>query len=163
MRLIRQGILLLLILGVCCFAPGAALRQPTISIAARRAAYVSGRPIRIRVVLRNTTDREFTIFQSVGGGSGEQYYSVRVTGPDGKAADLTAYGAAVLKHVPVPGSRIMRTVKPGEAAKVEYVTVSRLFDMTAPGTYVVQVSRRSPLDSAVVLKSNTLTIEVENR
>lgn len=161
MRLIRPGILLLL--GVCCFAPAAVSRQPAIIITSQSATYVSGQPVRIQVSLRNTTDRGFTIIQSVGGGSGEQYYSVSVIGPDGKPAALTAYGAVVLKHIPVAGSRIMRTVKPGGTAKAEYVTVSRLFDMTAPGTYVVQVSRPSPSDSAVILKSNRLAIEVEKR
>ena len=162
MRLVRRWMFVLSVFWLFCSVLLAASRQPTISIASQRTAYVLGQPIRIRVVLRNTTDREFTIFQSVGGVRGEQYYSVSVIGPGGKPAVITAYGAVVLKHISVAGSRIMRMVKPGGAAKVEYVTVSRLFHMVAPGTYLVQVSRPSPLDSAVILKSNRLTIKVEH-
>jgi hypothetical protein len=121
MRLISKCILLILMLGTYCVALPTASQQPTISIATKSPTVKLGHPIRIRVILKNTTDREFTIFQSVGGGRGEQYYSVSVTGPDGNPATLTKYGAAVLKHIPVPGSRIMRTVKPGETVKVEYM------------------------------------------
>jgi hypothetical protein len=41
-------------------------------------------------------------------------------------------------------------------------TISRMFDMTPAGTYVVQASRASPLDPAIIIKSNTLTISVGN-
>jgi hypothetical protein len=53
----------------------------------------------------------------------------------------------------------MVTVAPGEAVD-DNVTVSRMFDMTATGTYFIQVSRASPLDPAIILKSNIITITV---
>lgn len=146
--------------GLCCATPPLASQQPTISIESKDLTVASGQPIHIHVVLQNTSDREFTVFRSTGGGSGEQYYSISVTGPDGNPAALTEYGATVQKNVGVvSGSKIMKTVAPGEDVD-EYVTIGRIFDMTATGMYVVQASRASPLDPAIILKSNAINIAV---
>lgn len=148
--------------GACCIALPQASQQPTISIESKSSTVQLGHPIRIHVVLKNTTDREFTVFKSVGGGRGEQYYSVSVTDPDGNPAALTEYGAVVQKHQAVPGSRIMKTIAPGGTTD-EYVTVNEMFKLTATGTYVVQVSRPSPFDPAIILKSNDLAIKVDRK
>jgi hypothetical protein len=55
----------------------------------------------------------------------------------------------------------MKTIAPG-ADVAEYVFINEMFDMTGAGTYVVQVSRASPFDPTVILKSNTLAITVSN-
>lgn len=162
MRLSRKCTLLLTMFGICCAALTQAPQQPTITIESKNPTFESGQPIHVHIVLKNTTNREFTVFKSVGGGRGEQYYLVSVTGPDGNPAALTEYGAAVQKNLGVvSGSTIMKHLAPGEDVD-EYVTISRMFEMTPAGTYVVQASRASPLDPAVILKSNTLTISVGN-
>jgi hypothetical protein len=100
--------------GTCSVVLPQASQQPTISIESKSPTVQLGHPIRIHIILKNTTDREFTVFKSVGGARGEQYYSVSVIGPDGDPAALTEYGAAVQKqHQPVAGSKIMKTVAPG--------------------------------------------------
>jgi hypothetical protein len=148
-------------LGLCCTALPQASRQPSISIEARKPAFELGQPIQIHVVLKNITNRQFTVFRSTGGASGEQYYSVSVIGPDGKPATLTEYGAAMERNRDqiVPLSRKMVHVAPGGDAD-DNVTISGMFNITAAGTYVVQVSRRSPLNPTVTLKSNKLTINI---
>ena len=156
-------ILLLPIFGLCCPALPQVSQQPTIAIESKNITVASGQPIQIHIVLNNTTDRSFTVFRSGGGASGEQYYSVSVIGPDGDPAALTEYGAAMEKnrHQIVPLYRKMVTVAPS-ASVDDNVTVSKMFNMTAAGTYVVQVSRPSPFDRSIILKSNTLAIKVDN-
>ena len=161
MRGMMKYILLLPIFGACFAAHPQGPQQPTISIESKNPTVELGQPIQIHVVFKNTTERQFTVFRSTGGGSGELYYSVSVIGPDGKPAALTEYGAAMEKnrHQIVPLSRKMVTVAPS-ASVDDNVTVSKMFSMTAAGTYVVQVSRASPLNPTVTLKSNKLTINV---
>lgn len=163
MRRTSKCTLLFLMFGICCAALTQAPRQPTITIDSKNPTFELGRPIQVHIVLKNTTERKFTVFRSTGGGSGEMYYSISVTGPDGNSAAFTEYGAAIDKnrHQIVPLSRKLVIVAPGEDVD-EYVTISRMFDMTAAGTYVVQASRTSPFEPAVILKSNTLTINVAN-
>ena len=163
MRGMTKCILLLPILGLCSTALPQASRQPSISIEAEKPTFELGQPIQIHIVLDNTTDRSFTVFRSTGGASGEEYYSVGVIGPDGKPAALTEYGAAMEKYrgqLQVL-SRKMVHVTPGGDAD-DNVTISRMFNMTAAGTYVVQVSRPSPFDRSIILKSNSLAIKVDN-
>ncbi|HUN84259.1 MAG TPA: hypothetical protein VMU48_07760 [Terracidiphilus sp.] len=156
----RHLIFSALFLGAACAALTQATQQPTITIESKKPTFESGQPIQVHIVLKNTTNRKFTVFRSVGGGRGEEYYSINVTGPDGNPATLTEYGTAAQKNVGVvSGSTIMKHLAPGEDTD-EYVTISRMFDMTPAGTYVVQASRASPLDPAVILKSNTLMIHV---
>jgi hypothetical protein len=159
MRITSKFILLLPMFGVCCAALTQAPQQPTIAIESKNPTAESGQPIPIHIVLKNTAEREFTIFRSVGGGHGEHYYSISVKGPDGKPATLTDYGAAAMNHPPIAGSKIMKTVVPG-ADVDEYVIVSRMFNMALTGTYVVQASRVSPVDPATILKSNVINITV---
>ena len=163
MRGMTKCILLLPILGLCCTSLPQVSRQPSISIEAEKPTFELGQPIQIHIVLKNTTERQFTVFRSTGGGSGELYYSASVIGPDGKPAALTEYGAAMEKnrHQIVPLSRKMVTVAPS-ASVDDNLTVSKMFNMTAAGTYVVQVSRPSPFDRSILLKSNTLAIKVDN-
>ena len=159
MRLRNKCTLLLPMFGICGAALTQASQQPTILIDSKISTVKLGEPIHIHIDLKNTTDHEFTVFRSVGGGRGEQYYSISVTGPDGNPAAFTEYGAAVMNHPPIAGSKMMKTMAPGEDVD-EYVTISRMFDMTSVGTYVVQASRASPLNPAIILTSNTINITI---
>lgn len=159
MRLMSKCIILLLMFGISWAALPQAPQKPTITIESKNHTVESGLPIQIHIVLKNTTNREFTVFRSFGGVSGEHYYSISVTGPDGNPAALTEYGAVAIGHPPIAGSKMMKNVAPGEDVD-EYMTISRMFDMSAPGTYTVQVSRANPLDPTITLKSNTLQITI---
>ena len=164
MRLASKFILLVPMFGACCSVLPLASQQPTISIDSKSPTVKLGHPIQLHIVLKNTTDREFTVFRSTGGGSGEEYYSVSVVGPDGNSAAPTEYGAAMETNrgqLPIL-SRKMVTVAL-DASVDDNVTVSKMFNMTAEGTYVVHVSRPSPFDPAVILKSNTLAIKVDSK
>ena len=161
MQLTSKCTLLLWMFGICYPALPQVLQNPTIAIESRNATVESGQAVQVHIALENTTSQEFTIFRSTGGGSGELYCSISVIGPDGHPAASTEYGAALEKnrHAINPLSRKMVHVAPGETVD-DNVTVSKMFNMAAPGTYLVQVSRSSPFDPAVILKSNTLEIDV---
>ena len=160
MRITSKFTLLLPILGMCCAALTQTPQQPTITIESKNPTVESGQPIHVHIVLKNMTERQFTVFKSVGGARGEQYYMISVTGPDGSPVALTEYGAAAQKYVGmVAGSKIMKHLAPGEETD-EYVMVSHMFDMGAAGTYVIQASRPSPLDPTIALKSNIINISV---
>lgn len=159
MRLIWKCILLLPMYGLCCAAFPLASQRPTISIESKDLTVQSGRPIVIHIILKNTTDHDFTVLRSVGGSHGELYYSISVTSPDGNPAILTEYGAAIQKNQGFPGSRIIKTLAPGEDVE-EYVDISKMFDVTSAGTYVIHASRGDPLNPRIILKSNALVIKV---
>jgi hypothetical protein len=63
------------------------------------------------------------------------------------------------KHAELAGGHpVNRTVRPGESMSEEQ-DVSRLFDMSRPGQYVIQVSRRaSENPSDGVVRSNRITV-----
>ena len=58
-------------------------------------------------------------------------------------------------------SRLMVILKPGEKLE-EDSTISDIFDMKSAGTYKVIVTRPSPLEHNVILKSNEISITVTN-
>jgi hypothetical protein len=59
------------------------------------------------------------------------------------------------------GHAVFRTVKPGESV-IDSEAIGRLFDMTKPGKYVIQVSRRiADGGNERVVKSNKIILTVE--
>jgi hypothetical protein len=161
MRLINKILIFVLVLGMPRTIVPQATQQPTITIDSKSQIYSFGQPIKLHVVLKNTTSRSFSVFRSVGGAYGEENFSISVTGPGGSPAPLTKYGEAARSSGLMPISRIMKTVAPGEAID-ENINVDRMVDTHLAGEYVIQISRASPLDPAVLLKSNKLTITVRN-
>lgn len=159
MRSISRLLVLAPVMGLCCAALTQAPKQPTITINSKSQNFSFGEPIKVHVVLKNTTSQSFSIFRSPGGARGDVFFSASVTGPDGNPAPLTKYGEAIKKHNIPPQAPITKTVAPGEAID-ENIDVGRQFDMNSAGIYVIQMSRASPLDPALTLKSNTLTINV---
>ncbi len=161
MRLTSKCTLLLPMFAICCAALTQAPQQPTITIESKNPTFKLGQPIYIHIVLKNATNRQFTVFRSVGGARGEQNYRISVIDTHSRPGARTEYGEACEKHPEVNGSRKMVTLAPGQDVD-EYVELTQMFDMSEPGIYIVQVSRASPHDPAVVLKSNTLPISVAN-
>jgi hypothetical protein len=161
MRLISRLLVLVPAIGMSCVVVPQAKQQPTITVDSKSQTYSSSDPIKVHVVLKNTTSQSFSVFRSVGGAYGEANFSISVTGPDGNPAPLTEYGEAAKKHSLMPISRIMKTVAPGEAIE-ENINADRMFDRGSAGKYAIQVSLASPLDSAIILKSNVLTIVIKN-
>ncbi len=89
----------------------------------------------------------------------EFYYRVRVFDESGREARETEYGRNIrLRHW--LGSEAGTILKPG-GQLTEETTITKLFDLSTPGEYRVELSRPVSGDSkAGIVKSNSITIKV---
>lgn len=122
----------------------------SISICARHTEIRAGTPVEIRIRFTNTSDHEISASQFyVDGGlnSGYDYYVLDANGKSAKK-----------KEIVMAGSLDLASLNPGES-RDDGSLVSRAYDMTRPGKYVIQVSRRvssNPKDG--VVKSNKIVV-----
>jgi len=87
-------------------------------------------------------------------------FKADVRDSQGNLAPLTEYGGSVMRNEaePVIGSAGYSFVHPGEAKKSD-VVITKLYNLSQPGKYTIQVQR---IDDAhnIVVKSNTITVTV---
>jgi hypothetical protein len=127
----------------------------SISISAETPVIKAGSDVWINVHLTNTSNHDLDDSGSIDNMIGldpNLLFAVRDT--RGKLVPKRVY-----KHPELAGgSPVNRTVRAGESISKEQ-RVSRLYDMSRPGQYVIQVSRRvsdKPKDG--MMKSNTITV-----
>jgi hypothetical protein len=84
-------------------------------------------------------------------------YDVEVLDSHGKLAPLTTNGQDLRKKIGWGGGPRF-TVQPGDDLRGG-VYVDKLYDISRPGQYTIQVARTDE-DSKVVVKSNTITVNV---
>jgi len=128
--------------------------QPfSIAVSARNTSFKAGEPIAIRVRLTNTSEHELNASASWERGVDMDYeYDIR----DG-SGDLYERKE---RTGSISDTTKIRSLKPGESVE-DGTLVSEAYDMSRPGQYVVQLSRRingNPGDD--VVKSNTIIITV---
>jgi hypothetical protein len=114
--------------------------QPfTLEISAPSTTLKMGAPIRVHVVLTNTSGKAILLSQSPNRSQAELTYKVTVVDASGASVPETKYGAAA-HHGGIGGSEQMKALSPGE--KLEQDTlIDRQFQFTSPGTYSVQLAR----------------------
>jgi hypothetical protein len=137
-------------------SPKSAEQPFSITIAAANAEVSAGSPVDIRVQLTNTSNRDMTlgagfwIYGNIDGGL--DYVCYDETGK-GVQRDFTVVGDL--------GDRAVPTLKPCKSLE-EVVTISTACDLSRPGKYQIQVSRKIPNDSRHrAMKSNTIWITVK--
>jgi len=149
--------LLLLLCAVQLAAQDASEQPLSVTISAPTLRVMAGSAVWITVKLTNHSHHDIDESGLINGMTGldpNLEFDVR---------DLR--GNAVAKRVyrhPELASRepINRAIKDGETLTEEQ-QISRLYDMTAPGTYIVQVSRASPAPARnEIMRSNKVTIKV---
>ena len=127
----------------------------SITVTPVRARVISGDPVELEIVLRNTSDQDVWAGAAFDGGIDASYeYDVRDS--SGNPAPLrerhkTAETRSVIMSPPL---------KPG-ASKEEKTDLDPWFDLTKPGEYTIQLSRR--LNGGAddpALKSNVITVTV---
>lgn len=114
----------------------------------------AGEAIWVKVTLTNTSDHSVN-GSSVRSGGVDVSYSYDVREISGQPVAKTKRNVG--KHVQ---SVLTRSLKPGESAEQESL-VSRLYDMSLPGEYQIQLARSvsdDPKDGLV--KSNKITVVV---
>jgi hypothetical protein len=140
------------------FASAQVVQKPfSINISGETPVVRAGSDVYINVHLTNTSNHDLDDSGSIDDMIGldpNLLFAVRDT--RGRLVPKRVY-----KHPELAsGSPVNRTVRPGESISEEQ-RVSGLYDMSRPGQYVIQVSRRvsdNPKDG--VLKSNTITVTV---
>lgn len=163
------------ICGVLGVLTSLAAQQPTtlnaqpvisISISAAQDTVKSGTPVRINVTLENKSRHEVEITHDIRG----RDCHLEVRDGNGKLAPDTKLGyvwngnaayidpSRVSPH-DLDGNLVYGTLRPGEKLAWK-MDAAALYDMTKPGTYTVQVSRRDAENPALAVKSNTVTVTV---
>jgi hypothetical protein len=137
--------------------PQGANQSFSLSIAAQEETAKTGSEIKIKTTLTNVTKHDLTFFDT----NRDCDYPVEVRNDNGNPAPETEYKQQLrCKEGPSDGRIIMVNLKPQEARHDEIV-VTRLYDLTRPGKYFVQVLRKVPKELGQgTVKSNILTITV---
>jgi hypothetical protein len=131
----------------------------TITINAHQENVRPGEEIRVHIVLTNVSDQPLVVLMSPNPAEAELHYTVFVHDQSGKNASETDYGRRIRLRQLI-GSDAATVLKPGE--KLEELTVlTKVFDLSAPGEYEVQLSRPVSEDSKDgIVKSNKITVAV---
>lgn len=155
-----------ILIAVQCFVVAAVAcgqaQKVTITISAPQAEVKVGAPILLHIVMTNLSQQVIYVPRGATGRvRGERYNFISVSDSQGNAPPTTQYGKAIRYPGAEAMSRLMVILKPGEKLE-EDSTISDIFDMKSAGTYKVIVTRPSPLEDNVILKSNEISITVTN-
>ena len=125
----------------------------------------TGTEVKVKIVLKNTSDREFTLAKTNAVSQAEFHFLVAVRDSHGQPAPDTEYGRGIMgreikKRVIIFAGDAFFTLKPNETLEDEAI-VNKLYDLSRPGKYFIQVTRQFPeqLGKGQV-KSNTIEITV---
>ena len=147
-----------LISAMAAFGGNQAAKAPfTIEISTDRPAVKAGSEVSIKVHLTNTSKRVLDCSGTISNMTGvDPNYVFEVRDDANRAVPLRVYEHPGL----ATGQPISRSLKPGESFTDEQ-EVSRLIDMSRPGKYVIQVSRRASENKKDgVVKSNIITVRI---
>jgi hypothetical protein len=128
----------------------------SLSITAPQESVTAGSEVRVKTKLTNISNRTLTIIDAVR----DCDYPVEVRDSNGKLAPKTDYAAHLKCEGAVErGRNIVIELKPQESREDELVIAS-MYDLSRPGTYLIQVFRKLPQDLGGDVKSNTFTVNV---
>ena len=137
----------------------------SIAISPLQQSIAAGTEVKVEIALKNISNREIYLSKSNASSQAEFHFVVEAHDDTGKPVPDTEYGRRVMrretkKRSVLFGSEIFFTLQPGEIFQDE-VIASKLYDLSQPGKYVIQLSRRvsdNPKDG--VGKSNEITVTV---
>jgi hypothetical protein len=121
-----------------------------------------GSEVLVQITLTNTSDQEIALGKAPGNlPQAESEYLVEVHDSRGQTAPDTDYGRKIKQNkIVVSFSRVSATVGPGESLK-DGVILTKLYDLSRPGKYSVQLLRKVPPQLGDgLIKSNKVTITV---
>lgn len=130
-----------------------------LEISTPKMQFPTGSPITLTITLSNLSDVPITIGRVVGREQAEVDYTVLVKDTNGKLLPESKYGYAAANNRLIV-SRTTATIPPGGTLSQRSI-ITRLYDMTSPGEYVVTVQRALPtVRSGLVVSSNQLTLRI---
>lgn len=158
------------------YAVGQAANPPSnwrppyaIDISVTQGAIKVGAPVTLQIVLTNAskTNIGFGTSAAKSHEQGELDYKVHVFDATGKRSAETAVGHKLRTGEDRPGEGIVIissgatiSIPPGETLTRRIKDVGKLYDMSKPGKYAIQVERIDG-DSGLPVKSNTIEITIE--
>ncbi|PYX10063.1 MAG: hypothetical protein DMG88_03995 [Acidobacteria bacterium] len=138
----------------------------SLTITALQNPVKAGSEVRIEMVVTNISNREITVSRSNGEGQAEfSGYTAEVRDRKGNLSSETKYGRGLKGEGGTPEAPtvtvtndILFPLQPGKKLK-DMLIVSRLWDMSQPGVYSIQVQRTDP-DTGILVRSNSVTVTV---
>jgi hypothetical protein len=101
----------------------------------------SGSELRIPLIVTNKSDDLIYVSKANGGDQAELNYAIEVTDGNGQPAVRTKYGQDLINpNILHTASNLQYPLKPGESIE-DLLIVTRIFDLSQPGTYTIQVQR----------------------
>lgn len=150
---------ILLTIGTQVPSGGAPAAPFTLKVEAQSPSVVAGGKIVLEIALRNVSQGDLVVRQTMRPDQGEWDYGVDVRDEKGDRVDQTKYGRNREQIIRLLSSH-MHTLKPDQTLNAE-ITLSKLFDLTVPGRYTIQVSRHvDDHESEPLVRSDTTTITV---
>lgn len=154
-------------------AASIAQAQPalTIAISASRTRVPAKSPVELQVALKNTANHDIHLFVDKSSKAELSGFGADVTDAQGLVPKITAYynqlsgENAPRGNVANPDEQFIIvssggdvTVARGGAIEL-HMDIGKLYDLTKPGTYAIQVTLKDAVD-ATTIKSNSLKITV---
>lgn len=136
----------------------------TIQIHLRQATIKAGSPIILDIQVVNNSDTTKSISVSPGIRFAPSYYEATVLDEKNNAMAETSYGQRMHGRGDDPkaiggGSHFQAPIEPGEHVDQEY-ELNRLYRITDPGIYTIQLRRNDLLGGGKSVKSNVVVLTV---
>jgi hypothetical protein len=140
----------------------------SLAITAAESPVKAGSPVVVKVVMRNRSDHDISVYRDNSSDQGGFTYNVSALDETGASAPETKFGKTVMNHETAQeqaqepsvlfssGGEINLAV--GEAIK-DRVDVTKLYDLHRPGRYSIQI-QRFDLETKSYVKSNKITVTV---
>jgi hypothetical protein len=136
-----------------------------IKLSAQQTTFKKGSEIKLKVALTNTSNQQIFVRREKRDDKAEFSYSFDVRDEAGKPAPEAKYKRALKGEQPEGETTVVVSapglvpIDPGQSLDEE-VIVSKLFDLSVPGKYVIHAERLDDT-SNVSVNSNVVTITVE--
>jgi hypothetical protein len=142
----------------------------SITISTRQSTVKAGAEVKVGVTLTNTSDHQIYLARSMDRVSGEDHAQVEILSENGNPPPETKYrrflrgedhepGSHGQPPRPRIGSDISYRINTGKTLE-DVIVVSKLYDLSKPGRYTIQVSRFDQTYSKTWVKSNKITLTV---
>jgi hypothetical protein len=140
----------------------------TITLTAPKNPLKIGSKIRVDIMLKNTSNTDISVSKSNAEDQAEFSYVIDVRDEKDEPPPKTEYARSLNgedandpKHIKVVvSSDVISTLKPGETLN-DIAVLNRLYDLSRPGKYVVQIGRQIPKElGRGFVKSNAVTLTV---
>ena len=136
----------------------------SVTISAMQTVVKADSEVKVGIILTNISNHEVSLAKDNAQNLGEAHNKIEVRDEKGNLAPEAKYvgildGKAPNDVIFMPlGSSAPHSLKPGETLK-DAIIASKLFDLSKPGKYTIQVQRTDEATKTVV-RSNTITLTV---